>query len=87
MVCLSAILFFLYKKYYYNIKKAYRNIKYKIKKGGIFMGQKTISINMSKQDMENLVLLKKYYKEKRYLELKDSSAFKMLLADYVARLK
>lgn len=78
------------KKYYNNIKKAYRNIKYNIKKKreGVNMGNvKTITINMTQQDMENLVLLKKYYKEKRFLELKDSSAFKMLLADYVASIR
>ena len=47
---------------------------------------KTLTINMTPQDQENLKKLKEYYQKERLLELKDSTAMKMMLADYVSKL-
>ena len=49
--------------------------------------RKVITTKMKEQDWVNLAEVQRWYKEKRGLDLKDSSVIKMLLADKVSELK
>lgn len=49
--------------------------------------RKTVTAKMKDIDWENLEVVQKWYREKRGLDLKDSSIFKMLLADKASEIK
>ena len=49
--------------------------------------RKVITTKMKEQDWLNLAEVQRWYKEKRGLDLKDSSVIKMLLADKASELK
>ena len=49
--------------------------------------RKTVTAKMKDVDWNNLEIVRAYYRDERGLDLKDSSVFKMLLADKASEIK
>lgn len=53
----------------------------------IMADRKTVTAKMKDVDWNNLEIVRAYYRDERGLDLKDSSVFKMLLADKASEIK
>lgn len=58
-----------------------------MKEVSIMADRKTVTAKMKDVDWNNLEIVRAYYRDERGLDLKDSSVFKMLLADKASEIK